>query len=570
MRCVHQILFSLLLCTPAFTQSLNNTDSIKKALLTQPDNIDKVTLLYKLAFSYTGGSYADSALIYSKQALKLAEQLRYEPGQFWSLITSGEAYAVLGNYPMAMECSFKALALSKKLNDTLMMCYGNGSLASCYYYMGNYPECLVYARNVLQIIRPSDAYWMWIQMSRAFHDMGEADSALIYARMAFSMTDARDFLYAKGVVAPVLGDAYAEKHMYDSALFHYRKGIDISEKTHTQKQLIDNYYGIARVHHAKKDMDSALWYGKKIINEKIINTYPLGLLRATDLLADIYEATAIGDSALKYLKFSMDIKDSLNDRQKTIAVQNLVYKEQEKQLEMQAYQRRVNNRLILFIIIAVLLIAVVIGGIWLKNRRQAQLQKIRNSIADDLHDDIGSTLSSISIMSELGKTKSPEAARLLTSIGESTMAIQENMSDIVWTIKSDNDSFENVMQRVNLFAYEILGAKNIAFAYSISDKITGVKLTMKQRKNIYLFFKEAINNAAKHSNAKNVFVAVGRKSNYFEISVRDDGNGFDTEKEFQGNGLDSFKNRAAELNGRLGIESGPTRGTEIKIFFKIT
>ena len=67
---------------------------------------------------------------------------------------------------------------------------------------------------------------------------------------------------------------------------------------------------------------------------------------------------------------------------------------------------------------------------------------MRNSIADDLHDDIGSTLSSISIMNELAKTKSPEALSLLTSIGESTSTIQENMSDIVWTIKAGNDRFE--------------------------------------------------------------------------------------------------------------------------------
>ena len=90
---------------------------------------------------------------------------------------------------------------------------------------------------------------------------------------------------------------------------------------------------------------------------------------------------------------------------------------------------------------------------------------MRNSIADDLHDDIGSTLSSISIMSELAKAKSPEALSLLASIGESTITIQENMSDIVWAIKSENDRFENVLQRMNQFASEILDAKNIELGF---------------------------------------------------------------------------------------------------------
>ena len=132
---------------------------------------------------------------------------------------------------------------------------------------------------------------------------------------------------------------------------------------------------------------------------------------------------------------------------------------------------------------------------------------MRNSIADDLHDDIGSTLSSISIMSELAKAKSPEASPLLASIGESTISMQENMSDIVWAIKSENDRFENVLQRMNQFASEILDAKNIALDFTSDASLSTSRLTMKQRKNLYLFFKEAINNAAKHSDAKKISVS---------------------------------------------------------------
>src|SRR4030095_14769225 len=92
-----------------------------------------------------------------------------------------------------------------------------------------------------------------------------------------------------------------------------------------------------------------------------------------------------------------------------------------------------------FFLSGLFILLIVIAAIIIRNRRIKQLQNIRNSIADDLHDDIGSTLSSISIMNELAKAKSPEALTLLTSIGESTAAIQENMSDIVWTVNPNND-----------------------------------------------------------------------------------------------------------------------------------
>jgi signal transduction histidine kinase len=194
---------------------------------------------------------------------------------------------------------------------------------------------------------------------------------------------------------------------------------------------------------------------------------------------------------------------------------------------------------------------------------------MRNSIADDLHDDIGSALSSISIMSELAKAKSPEASTLLASIEESTISMQENMSDIVWAIKSKNDSFENVLQRMNQFASEILDAKNIELHFESDASLSASKLSMKQRKNLYLFFKEAINNAAKHSDAKKIFVCIFKKDHHVDMIINDNGKGFDTNQTFHGNGMSTLKKRADELGGYFNIQSQINEGTVVEIKFKI-
>jgi len=311
-------------------------------------------------------------------------------------------------------------------------------------------------------------------------------------------------------------------------------------------------------------------YSKKILTERITKTYPAGLLKAAAMLADIYELKNIPDSALKYLKTAIAIKNSLSSRQKTIAVQNLIYKEQEKQKEIEAVKLQFQNQLKMYALIGGLLAFMIVAGIVLRNRRQKQLQSIRNSIADDLHDDIGSTLSSISIMSELAKVKSPEASTLLVSIGESTILMQENMSDIVWAIKSENDSFENVLQRMNQFASEILEAKNISLDFISDGALSTSRLTMKQRKNLYFFFKEAINNAAKHADAKKISVHIFQKDHHVEMIIKDNGKGFDTSQTFPGNGMNILKKRIEELSGYLIIHSQMNEGTVVSLKFKIT
>jgi signal transduction histidine kinase len=216
------------------------------------------------------------------------------------------------------------------------------------------------------------------------------------------------------------------------------------------------------------------------------------------------------------------------------------------------------------------LIAFSIIVLVIRNRRQRQLQSIRNSIADDLHDDIGSTLSSIRIINELAKARSPEALPLLTAIGENTAAIQENMSDIVWAVNPVNDHFEKIVLRMNLFASEIVDAKKIRLWFNSDESLNDARLTMRQRKNLYLFFKESINNATKYSNAGTISVDIARKDHHIEMSIADDGKGFDASAVLAGNGLNSLKKRAEELRAKYTIQPQMNKGTTIRLKFKIS
>src|SRR4029078_9745258 len=109
-------------------------------------------------------------------------------------------------------------------------------------------------------------------------------------------------------------------------------------------------------------------------------------------------------------------------------------------------------------------------------RQQLKLQRLRNKIASDLHDDVGSTLSSISIFSQMAQQQSKEVIPLLETIGESSRKMLDAMADIVWTINPENDQFEKIILRMKNFAFELLGARNIDFEFVADDDVAKMKL----------------------------------------------------------------------------------------------
>ncbi len=204
-----------------------------------------------------------------------------------------------------------------------------------------------------------------------------------------------------------------------------------------------------------------------------------------------------------------------------------------------------------------------------KYEQQILSQNIRDKIAGDLHDDIGSTLSSVTILSELGKQKYAEATPLLERISKNISLIQENMSDIVWAINPRNDRFTNIIQRMSQFAAELLEPKSIVLNFTAEDVLLSLLLPMEKRRSLYLFFKEAINNCAKYSGATKVDVHLFQKENIVSMIITDNGKGFDTDKNYTGNGIPNMYKRATELHGSLNINSVLNAGSFIELEFTV-
>ena len=197
------------------------------------------------------------------------------------------------------------------------------------------------------------------------------------------------------------------------------------------------------------------------------------------------------------------------------------------------------------------------------------LQRIRNKIAADLHDDIGSTLNSISVYSEVAKKDAVRKEFALNMIGESSRKIIDSMSDIVWSINPENDSFDKIIFRMRSLTYNLLKAKKIDCTFKADESLNELRLPMQTRRNFYLIFKEALNNLVKYSQAGRASVTLLYEKRQVALIIHDDGIGFDVSTKFNGNGLYNIKRRANEINAQVNIESSVGAGTSIELNFRI-
>lgn len=205
---------------------------------------------------------------------------------------------------------------------------------------------------------------------------------------------------------------------------------------------------------------------------------------------------------------------------------------------------------------------------WYRLQQVIKLQHIRNKISGDLHDDIGSTLNSISVYSEVAKQDASKHAHALEMIGESSRKIIDAMSDIVWTINPENDSFENIILRMRSLAFNLFRTKSIEFTFRADESLNNLKLSMENRRNFFLIFKEAVNNIVKYAEAAGVSIQLVYVDSFIKLIIHDNGKGFDTAQHSNGNGLNSMKRRAKEMKAKFQIESSAGNGTNIKLIMK--
>lgn len=193
-------------------------------------------------------------------------------------------------------------------------------------------------------------------------------------------------------------------------------------------------------------------------------------------------------------------------------------------------------------------------------------QRVKDSIARDLHDDVAASLSGIRILSQVAfkqfAHRVPEAAQLLEQITRSAQSTLESIGDLIWAVKPSPDYLNDLADRMREYASNVLDAQDIAYEIRIPRNLPVLKLNIETRRNLYLIFKEAINNAVKYSNCRSLDICLKISGNMLEMCVCDDGDGFPPEGIREGNGLPNMRQRAKDLDGTIQI-IGKEKGVRV-------
>ncbi len=201
------------------------------------------------------------------------------------------------------------------------------------------------------------------------------------------------------------------------------------------------------------------------------------------------------------------------------------------------------------------------------NRRLLQMERLRASIAANLHDQMGAGLTDIAILSEVAARKAgglPELDR----VADTARDLVDGMGDIVWLVNPRRDSLYELFLRLKDAYAELFAASGAHLEVGDLSPFEGARLPMAYRQDLHFLFQEALRNALRHSGCRHAHLTVSLKGRHLEAELRDDGHGFDPESRHGGVGLETMRRRAESLGGRLTVDSSP-EGTVVRFAGRI-
>ncbi|MBL7701771.1 MAG: sensor histidine kinase [Ferruginibacter sp.] len=590
-------------------QELNNKEGIAISSL----------LLGKI--NYQLGNYT-SALKNARAALSLinnSNDLKMLAGCYYDI---GLYCEVLHDYPQSLQNYYKALGLYKKagpgyygkdkyyfiiartfssigniyiLTDDNENAVNSLKLAMEATYNSAKKNGLGYISNLLgEVYLKQGHFNMALQKQTEAIELWNKYADLNYQSWAIPYTHRNiGNIYKKqGEVALSSGNKDSARFFFEKSLLSYSISLKGYTDATDKSGLPEAYTNIGKVYLLLKNATQASHYINTGLKLSVRDNNMENLKESYYCLSQLDSMQANFKSAYQNYKMYIVYRDSLVNEEGIRKSENykLQYEFEKKDDEIKLLstenklqsvltQQQRQRKNIAFISVAILILITAYGFFRYNKRRKEQNYQAMNNerlrISSELHDEVGAALSGISMYSHLTKeqmkhAKTAEVEKSLNIMQQSAGEMVNKLNDIVWLINPGQDTLQKLIQRLEEYAGEMAAIKNMQVIINLPPMFSEHSLQVESRRNIYLFCKEAINNAVKYSEASLLELTIKENNCLLEIIISDNGKGFDIDTIKRGNGLNNMQKRADELGADFDMQSKPGEGCKISLIIEIT
>lgn len=547
---------------------------------------------HNLGYNYKIWGKYDKAIEAYQKTLELRKETDDKKAMSSVLNNLGNIYYDKGQYSLAIESYRKNVLVLQELGDDTRIALALSGIGNVLSDQKRYDEALDNYQQMLSIsLKIKDT----VRLSSVHTNIGEVkfilkdyESALKYFQKSLQYAEAIDYDYIKGYAFTGIGSVYLEQGDYEKAEEFLQKGLDARLKIQSPLEIVLSQIELARLFKRTGRVNQAIELATNALELSKEIPFLKGEMIASEILATGFEQKENYKEALSFYKnyktandslFSLEERKIIDEYQTQIRIERETYDLKIAQSEQQAFYN------LLLISLGMLLLGVII---WFFRSRKNQkkhtemlirqkeieaerqilysTQKERRRISQDMHDDLGTSLSGLHIYSEILTKKASESKKEEhLKLVEMTKEITQKVRDIVWTLNNENDSLNNLADYCSRYAENLFDNFPMKLKVDFKTEIPVIKVSGQMRKELFLCVKEALNNVLKHSGATKVTLSFAYQNDTFSITVADNGKGADSNKKHSGNGLNNMASRMQTIDGKFNMST--EKGT--KIIFEV-
>lgn len=530
-----------------------------------------------LGYYYRGCNRYDSAFYYTKIALRDARQLHRPYDQTRGLYNMARIYSEQGNYSKALAYNLEGLAIARSIHNRkaeLFQLIEAGIISTM---LGEYPaaherfeQALVLAQTLKDYVGMGHAYNGLGDLNRQQARWNQAGHYYAQAAESYSYVCNDTGLLSIELSVSDMADrqgSHAITKVVARRLLQRARAAQMPGMA-ARAQLL-----IARAYLATNWPDSAIYYGAQSLAALQRSGVKSDARDAALVLAQAASAQGQWRLAYRCQLLAGAYTDSLTGqvtRRQVAGLQEQVARSrqqaqlrlQQQQSRLQAQQQELRNlrnrqHVLLLTALVALVMALAAWVLWYYRRREThRLLALRTRIAADLHDEVGSVLTQISMQSTIlreGHHFPVQQLAYLDQIVDASRLAARQLSDAVWSIDARYDSAVSLLDRLRDHAYDVLPAAGLEIVFTADPAISDATIPLPVRQALYYIYKEALHNVVKHAHAQQIWVRLRTLGGLLVLEVRDDGQGFGPEPRTTGQGLRNMRMRATSVGGSLSI-----------------